>query len=354
MTRRHFLHVATALTAATPALSNAPAKHAPPQRVIGRPIRVGLLGAVHSHARAKWGILMRSPEFECVGISEEDPSARELFARPGVRFLDARTLVERSDAVLVESDVADHARHALMALKAGKHVHVEKPPAHRWGDVERMVSWARRNGVVFQTGYMWRYHPGLAFIFDAVAQGWLGHVHLVRATIGNALEAGRRTEWGRFPGGGLFELGSHGIDAVVRLLGEPRRVTSFLRRDGGHNDRLEDNNLAVLEYARCMALVCNSNLDPVSGQHREFHVEGSLGSATLRPVEPPALMLDLARAAGPWPAGRSEIPLPRYERYEGDLAEWAACIRGGATPAVSGEVEIRVQNTLLRACRVRR
>ncbi len=80
---------------------------------------------------------------------------------------------------------------------------------------------------------------------------------------------------------------------------------------------------------------------------------GSLGSATLRPVEPPALMLDLARAAGPWPAGRSEIPLPRYERYEGDLAEWAACIRGGATPAVSGDVEIRVQNTLLRACRVR-
>lgn len=359
MTRRHFLRAAAAGAAAAacsvPAWAKGPSGIEPSFRpVLGRPIRVGLLGAAHSHALAKWRILERSGGFECVGISEEDARVREAFARPGVRFLDARTLVERSDALVVESDVADHARHALMALGAGKHAHVEKPPSHRWGDVERMVGLARRNGVVFQTGYMWRHHPGLRFIFDAVAQGWLGHVHLVRATIGNALEADRRPEWGRFPGGGLFELGSHCIDAVVRLLGKPRRVTSFLRRDGGHNDRLEDNNLAVLEYPRCMALVCNSNLDPMSGQHREFHVEGSLGSATLRPVEPPTLTLELSRAVGPWPAGRSVVPLPPYERYEGDLAEWAACIRGEATPTVSGDVEIQVQNTLLRACRVRR
>jgi len=320
---------------------------------MGRPIRVGLLGAAHSHARAKWGILMRSPDFECVGISEEDPSVREAMARPGVRFLDARTLVDRCDAVVVESGVADHGRHALMVLKARRHVHVEKPPSHRWGDVERMVDLARRNGVVFQAGYMWRHHPGLRFIFDAVSQGWLGHVHLVRTTIGNALEAERRPEWGRFPGGGLFELGSHCVDAVVRLLGQPRRVTSFLRRDGGYDDRLEDNNLAVLEYPRCMALVCNSNLDPNSGQHREFHVEGSLGSATLRPVEPPTLTLHLSRAAGPWRSGTNVVPLPPYERYEGDLAELAACIRGERQVTVPGEVEIQVQNTLLRACRVR-
>lgn len=273
---------------------------------------------------------------------------------PGTRFLDPGTLVAASDAVVVESDVADHARHAFMALRAGRHLHVEKPPSHRRGDIERMTALARSRGVVFQTGYMWRHHPGLAFLFEAVRSGWLGHVHLVRATIGNQLEAARRPEWGRFAGGGLFELGSHQIDAVVRLLGAPSRVTSFLRRDGGLGDRLQDNNLAVLEYPRALAMVCSSNLDPNSGAHREFHVEGDLGSATLRPMEPPTLTLALSRPAGTWPAGRSEVPLPRYERYVADLAEFAACIRGEREPGVSLEEEVRVQNTLLRACRASR
>jgi hypothetical protein len=101
-----------------------------------------LLGAAHSHARAKWGLLQRSAEFECVGISEGDVAVRGAFATPGTRFLDARTLVEKSDAVLVESDVADHARDAFLVLRAGRHLHVEKPPSHRWGDIERMVGLA--------------------------------------------------------------------------------------------------------------------------------------------------------------------------------------------------------------------
>ena len=350
VTRRQFLHGSIA---AAPAFHVGLASAAPAPRrvVVGRPIRVGLLGAGHSHARAKWDILQRMAGIECVGICEDNPVVREGFSKPGTRFLDVLTLVERTDALLVESDVADHARHALLALKAGRHVHVEKPPSHRRGDVERMVALARRKGLVFQTGYMWRHHPGLRFIFDAVRAGWLGRVHLVRATIGNSLEAARRPEWGRFPGGGLYELGSHQIDAVVRLMGEPSRVTSFLRRDGGLEDRLQDNNVAVLEYPRAIALVCSSNLDPNSGAHREFHVEGEHGSATLRPMEPPTLELALARPAGPWPSGKSIVPLPRYERYEGDLAEFAACIRGEREPGVSHEDEVRVQNTLLRACK---
>lgn len=350
VTRRQFLRGSLAVAAAS-CLESASAAPARTRVVAGRPIRVGLLGAAHSHARAKWEILQRSPGFECVGISEDDDAVRRLFATPGTRFLDARTLVERTDAVLVESDVADHARHAFLALRAGRHVHVEKPPSHRRGDVERMVGLARRQGLVFQTGYMWRHHPGLRFIFDAVREGWLGHVHLVRATIGNSLDTPRRREWGRFAGGGLFELGSHHIDAVVRLLGEPSRVTSFLRRDGGLGDRLQDNNVAVLEYPRAIALVCSSNLDPHSGAHREFHVEGNLGSATLRPMEPPTLDLLLSKAAGPWPAGKSAVPLPRYERYEADLAEFEGCIRGERQAGVSHEDEVRVQNTLLRACK---
>ena len=66
---------------------------------------------------------------------------------------------------------------------------------------------AREKKLVFQTGYMWRFHPGLDRIIDAVQHGWLGDVFLVRAQMNSLVEAKRRPEWAEFKGGSMFELG---------------------------------------------------------------------------------------------------------------------------------------------------
>jgi predicted dehydrogenase len=120
----------------------------------------------------------------------------------------------------------------MLALKAGKHVHVEKPPAATLAEVQEMVALAREKRLLLQTGYMWRYNPGFTKIFEAERKGWLGEVFMVRAAMSNNLAPARRAEWGEFKGGALFELGSHLIDAIVRLLGRPKSVTPFLRRHG--------------------------------------------------------------------------------------------------------------------------
>jgi predicted dehydrogenase len=343
MNRRRFLSttaVATALLASPPVLRGA----GTPRR-----LKAGFLGGAHSHAAEKWRLVRASTDYELRGMSEESASVRASYERLGAKFLSPEALLAECEVVFVESAVADHGRHALMALRAGKHVHVEKPPADNLREVEEMVRWARERRLALQVGYMWRYHPGFAAIFEAVRQGWLGEVYLARGMIANQLGADRRPEWAQFAGGGFFELGSHLVDALLRLLGEPRSVTPFLRKHGDFADDLKDNNVAVFEFPKATGLVLNSTLQPNAGPQRVFEVFGTNGRATLRPIEPPALEIELARAAGPYKSGLHPVPFAKYDRYVADLADLAAVIRGERQLPVTLEEELRVQKWLLKA-----
>jgi predicted dehydrogenase len=326
-----------------------------PARVLSAPapsetkkIKLGFLGATYSHFMGKLGVVRRSPEFELIGVADKSAAGRQACQKEGVLLLTEEELLAGCEVIVVESDVRDHGRHALLALNAGKHVHVEKPPGTTLAELEQLVTAARTKKVVLQTGYMWRYHPGFEKIFEAVRQGWLGDIFLVRASIHNFLAPARRAEWDEFKGGSLFELGSHLLDAIVRLMGPPKNVTPFLRQHG-KGDPLKDNNLAVLEYDRAWALLTNTALQATAQPQRSFEVLGSNGSATLRPIEPPALEIELVKPAGPYPKGMQTVSLPPYERYQADFAALAAAIRGTRPLPDALETELQVQQTLLRA-----
>jgi predicted dehydrogenase len=313
-------------------------------------IKIGFLGAAHSHALAKWKLIRNSADFQLVGLAEESPAVRAPFEKLGAKVMPVDDLLESSEAIIVESPVRDHARHANMALRAGKHVHVEKPPAVTMPELSGLVTLARETKRVFQVGYMWRYHPGFAAIFEATRKGWLGDIYLVRAMINTTVPAERRSEWAEFKGGGMFELGCHLIDPLVRLLGRPREVKPTLRRDAAIADDLKDNNVVVLGFARALGVVSNSTQQPNASAHRGFEVLGANGTAVLRPIEPPLLQIDLLTPAGPYKSGVQNVPLPKYERYSGDFVELASLIRGEKSPVVTLDEELLVHDSLLKAC----
>lgn len=314
-----------------------------------RRIRLGFLGATHAHADGKLEVVRASPDYTLVGVCEESAEERQRLEKQDVRLLSPAALFEQCEVIAVESAVRDHARHALLALRAGKHVHLEKPPATTLSELQEMVALARENKLLLQAGYMWRYHPGFRAIFEAVRQGWLGGIYLVRGSIHNHLAPARRPEWAEFKGGAFFELGSHLLDAIVRLLGRPENVTPFLRRHGRATDALKDNNLVVLEYDRALAVITNTALQPTTLPQRSLEVLGANGTAVLRPLEPPALEIELATAAGPYRKGTQTVTLPPYHRYEADFAELAAAVRGEGHLTVALEDELLVQETLLKA-----
>jgi predicted dehydrogenase len=343
MHRRTFLQ-ATLSAAALPALA-AVAAPAPERR-----LKIGFLGVAHSHAAGKLKVARTSADWDLVGIAEADVKLADTWQKQGVSVLPEAEVVARAEVVAVESAVRDHYRHARLALAAGRHVHVEKPPTLTMPEFRELSRLARDGQLLLQQGYMWRYHPGFAKIFEAVRAGWLGEVSLVRATMNSLYDTpARRAELAEYPGGGMFELGCHVIDQLVQLLGAPVRVTPTLRTHGGA-DALTDNAVAVFEFPRALGIVHITLLQPGAGARRTFEVIGSNGTAWMQPIEAPTLTIDLAQAAGPYKKGVQVVALPKYERYAPEFADLADAVRNRRALAVTPETDLLVQEWLLRAC----
>jgi len=314
-------------------------------------IKIAFLGGSHSHAKDKVKVVQESPLYELVGLFEEDPQLREYYQRSGVALLSRdQILNEKSiQVVAVESAVKDHSPNARLVLQAGKHVHVEKPPSDDLNGFKSLVAESEKRQLLMQVGYMWRYNPGIKAALEAAREGWLGKVYLLRGMMNTLISGDRRPEWGQFKGGQMFEQGSHIIDPMVRLMGRPLKVTSTLKRHGPFDDSLMDNTVAILEWEGALGVITSATLQPGAGPHRSLEILGSNGTAVVRPIEGPALQIDLVKPAGPYQSKSQQVSLPAYRRYVDDFVELATAIRSRKSLSVSSSQELAIQETLLRA-----
>ncbi len=312
-------------------------------------IRIAFLGASHAHAAAKLDVVRANPALELAGIVEADPALRARYEKSGVRLLTREQALgdPAIRVIAVESDVKDHAADARAALEAGKHLHLEKPPAADMKGCREIFSLAARRRLLVQLGYMWRYHPGINAALDAARKGWLGDVFMVRGAIGTLIPPAQRVELARYRGGQMFELGCHLIDPMVRLLGRPVKITPVLQKLG--KDGLVDNAAAVFEFPRALGTVTTSSVHGSANRHRAFEIFGTNGNAVLRPIEPAALHVDLVKPAGPYKAGIQAVELAPFSRYVADFTDLAEAVRAGRALSVTAEEELRVQEALLGA-----
>lgn len=312
-------------------------------------LKLAFLGAEHSHFVQKHKVALESPDFTVVGVEEPD---REIQKRlgAGYRWLEPGQALAEADVIAVESGVRNHARDAQKALLAGRHVHIEKPPATTLADLEGLIELASTKNRVFQVGYMWRHNPGINAALEAARQGWLGKVFLVRGTMNTLADAASRLSWAQFRGGAMFEQGCHLVDVVVRLLGRPTRVNYTLKSTGLGDDLLIDNTVAVFEYPHAVAIITSASTQPNAGPQRFFEIIGSNGTVQIQPLEQPQMVIELATAAGPYAAGRQTVKLAEFQRYVGEFSALAAAIRGTTPLPVLPATELEIQEALLRAC----
>lgn len=344
MNREEFLQISLGWTALAVAEKNVTNT----ETSVGKPrIPLGFLGANYSHAPDKIKLALKSPDWEFIGVCDPSETGRKTCEEIGAKIITQDELFQHARVVAVESEIRYHAPHALLALKEGKHVHLEKPPGMKLPEMQEIVALAREKKLFLQVGYMWRYNPGFNAIFEAVRQGWLGDVFLVRCYISNNLPPALRPIAAEYPGGSMFELGSHLVDAIVRMLGKPKNVTSFLRRNGKFEDEMKDNNVAVLEYEHTTAVIINTALQSGAYPQRSFEVLGTNGTAILQPLEQPVLTIELAKPAGPYRKGTQKVRLPDYQRYKADFTELAAAVRGEKALSVSLDEELMIHETLM-------
>lgn len=334
MKRRSFL-LACGSAAMTAHASAAPANR----------LRIGQIGTEHAHAAGKMDAVRSLPElWEVMGVAAKK-------GYDGVPLLTEEQLLSTPDlkAVVVETVVEESCPTALRCIQAGKHVHLDKPGALNHDDFKAMRLEAEKRGLTVQMGYMLRYNPAFELLFQAVREGWLGEITEIDAAMGKLADAGTREDIGKLPGGGLFELGCHIIDATLTVLGKPQAVTAFSTPVG--TDGVRDNQMAVLQYAKATATIRVNHTDPFGGPRRRFNVTGTEGTFEIVPLESGRVNLSLTKARGSYKKGTQSLQLevPKGRRYDGEFFDLAKIVRGEKKLAWDAAHDIAVHETTLRA-----
>ena len=113
-------------------------------------------------------------------MSRNELKARTYAINHGVPkwYTDAQQLVDDPDvnAIYVATPPSSHATFAIMAMKAGKPVYVEKPLAASYEDCARINSISERTGVPCFVAYYRRYLPYFLKVKKMVEDGMIGHV----------------------------------------------------------------------------------------------------------------------------------------------------------------------------------
>ncbi|MCF7806945.1 MAG: Gfo/Idh/MocA family oxidoreductase [Candidatus Marinimicrobia bacterium] len=125
-------------------------------------LRACLVGAGHI-GRFHTRHLSQHESWTCSGIFDTDGARADQvgqeFSVPVAQ--DFEFLLQNSDAVFITCPTAYHFQYAQQALKAGKHVFIEKPITQTIEEAEQLVTLAEQGGLKIQVGHVERFNPAL-------------------------------------------------------------------------------------------------------------------------------------------------------------------------------------------------
>lgn len=307
-------------------------------------LRIGQIGTEHAHAAGKMAAMRSlSDLWEVVGVA-----AKKGYV--GVKSMSVDELLATPDlkAVAVETTIDASCEMARRCLAAGKHVHLDKPGALDHEAFKSMRLDAEKRGLTVQMGYMLRYNPAFELLFRVVREGWLGEITEIDAAMGKLADPRTRQQIGALEGGGMFELACHLIDATLTILGKPLSVSAFSTPT--RSDGVQDNQMAVLNYAKATAVIRCNHADPFGGPRRRFNVTGTEGTFEILPLESGKVNLSLTAAHGGYKKGTQsfQLDVPK-DRYAGEFADLAKVVRGEKKLAWDAAHDIAVHEAVLRA-----
>ena len=155
----------------------------------------------------------------------------------GVTFHDhwKSMLADKSiDLVDVCTPTQTHAEIALAALRAGKHVFVEKPMSRDLADAEQMVAESRKTGKILHVGHVLRYwgqYVEAKKIADSGAHGPLRYARFIRHGGKPSWAAGNWLADPSKSGGAVLDLHIHDVDSALWIFGQPQTVHVVGRSD---------------------------------------------------------------------------------------------------------------------------
>lgn len=193
-------------------------------------------------------------------MSRHEKNARSYAERHGIPkwYTDAQELIDDPDvnAIYIATPPSSHATYAIMAMKAGKPVYVEKPLAATYEDCARVNRVSEETGMPCFVAYYRRYLPYFQKVKDIVDNGIIGktiNVQVRFATPAREQDYGKegKLPWRLQPdiaGGGYFyDLAPHQLDLLQHIFGVITEAHGIRANRGGLYGA-EDSVCASFEF----------------------------------------------------------------------------------------------------------
>lgn len=202
-------------------------------------IGIGMMGNTHLDVYAK------RKDVKVLAISDIDPDRLSGKARAAGniegqaqggfdlatvrRYDEGMKLIADPDVELVDICLWTplHMEFALAALKAGKHVLVEKPLAINTAEARKLVAAAKKSKKMVMCAMCMRFWPGWDWLKDAVANKTYGKVMSAHFRRVASHPGGKFYSDGKRCGGAALDLHIHDTDFVQYCFGKPKAVQSF-------------------------------------------------------------------------------------------------------------------------------
>src|SRR5215813_1310457 len=290
-----------------------------------RPLRVGVVGVGvmgSNHARVFAGL----PGTELVGVADPDRKQAEFVARTlgCAPVADVDQLIERdADAITIAAPTHLHRDIALTCIRHGIHVMVEKPIASSVEEGQEIISAARRAGVTLMVGHVERFNPAVEAIKEAIRGEDILSIGITRV--------------GPFPPrmsnvGVVIDLAVHDID-LIRWFTESDIVEVQPQLSSAVAER---EDIALLQFRTASGVLAHINtnwLTPFKARTIHIATRDKYLIADL-------LTLQVTECFGFQPDGSysmRHLSVGYAEPLRSELVAFVTAIRGGETPAVTGE-----------------
>jgi predicted dehydrogenase len=291
-----------------------------------------------------------------VGVSDRRPERLAICERryPGVRVTaDAAALIADPavGAVAIATPVQHHYELAMLALRAGKHVLVEKPMASTSDQAARLIDEAARRRLVLMVDHTFVYTSAVAKLRELVQKGELGEVYYYDSM---------RINLGLFQHdvNVLWDLAVHDLSIMDYVLGrQPKAVSATgLAHVSG-----QPENIAYMTMFFDGALIAHVNVNwlaPV--KVRRTLIGGSRRMAVFDDLDAgeKIKVYDKGISVNPSPENVYEMLVgyrtgdmwaPKLDVTEAlgvEAAHFVDCISSGRTPTTDGEAGLRVVRLL--------
>ncbi len=159
------------------------------------------------------------------------------------------------DAVILTTPHSQHSKHAIQAIRNGKHVFVEKPMATKYLDAKKMYLIAKKYNKILSVGHNRRYSSVSDFINNLNRQKKIGKIlHLDSNFSASGALNYKKKFWRanrkESPGGAIAGLGIHMIDLMCYFGGSVKSVQSLVKKYAVKVN-IDDTTSALFELKNC-------------------------------------------------------------------------------------------------------